>query len=291
MLVSLKQSIFCQPFNSTILSKKQLLGASHRRPGHIAMVRIPKLFQARKKTVSICHQMISKHWSNFWWGLSFLNLMPPKKQQAKEGRFQTSRESKSPAFVKVWAREARGKEVCSQSVMTSVERKDQSQSRQLKRCARDSTVWIHTVALKLLYQPIQPWLNIPCFFSFSIVGWSQFRGPKKQGSQHPTSTKRFVSRQRKLQKALLVSPFRCLIQGNSNVKVWFHQPRGNPKYPHVWRYVLCLWTFKSYILRIFGLMQHLKHSAVFSFKPWQRIMSDDTYSHTGGCGVVDCGFQ
>lgn len=92
--------------------------------------------------------------------------MPPKKQQAKEGRFQTSRESKSPAFVKVWAREARGKEVCSQSVMTSVERKDQSQSRQLKRCARDSTVWIHTVALKLLYQPIQPWLNIPCFFFF-----------------------------------------------------------------------------------------------------------------------------
>lgn len=76
--------------HSTILSKKQLLGASHRRPGHIAMVRIPKLFQARKKTASICHQMISKHWSNFLWGLSFLNLMPPKKQQAKEGRFQTS---------------------------------------------------------------------------------------------------------------------------------------------------------------------------------------------------------
>ena len=91
--------------------------------------------------------------------------MPPKKQQAKEGRFQTS-ESKSPAFVKLWAREARSKEVCSQSVMTSVERKDQPQSLQLKRCTRDSAVWIHTVALKLLYQPTQPWLNIPCVFFF-----------------------------------------------------------------------------------------------------------------------------
>lgn len=97
--------------------------------------------------------------------------------------------------------------------MTSVERKDQPQSRQLKRCTRDSAVWIHTVALNLLYQPIHPWLNIPCvFFSFSVVCWSQLRGPKNQGSQHPTSTKRFVSRQRKLQEALLVSPFRCLIQ-------------------------------------------------------------------------------
>lgn len=147
--------------------------------------------------------------------------MPPKKQQAKEGRFQTSRESKSPAFVKLWAREARGKEVCSQSVMTSVEPKDQPQSRPLKRCARDSAVWFQTVALKLSYHisshPTMVEYPMCCLLeSCRQPPW----GPN-QGS-HPTSTKRFVSRPRKLQKALLVSPFRCLIQG-SNVKVWCHQ--------------------------------------------------------------------
>ena len=80
----------------------------------------------------------------------------------------------------IWvAREARGKEVCSQSVMTSVERKDQPQSRQLKRCTRDSAVWIHTVALNLLYQPIHPWLNIPCvFFLFPLFVGVNFGGQR-----------------------------------------------------------------------------------------------------------------